>query len=163
MDLANPPQYPVGMSKIRPVRPGEAQRAIAIWRAAVDATHDFLTPQDRLGIEAEVCGYLPQAPLLLAVDMQDDPIAFMLLHGGHMEALFVDPAHRGTGVGAALVNHALALHPQMTTDVNEQNGQAVRFYERMGFERIGRSARDGEGRPYPLLHLRHQRGGDDRD
>ncbi|HQR90517.1 MAG TPA: GNAT family N-acetyltransferase, partial [Caulobacter sp.] len=57
------------------------------------------------------------------------------------------------GVGAALVKHGLSLHPSMTTDVNEQNGQAVGFYERMGFRRTGRSPLDGQGRPYPLIHL----------
>ena len=65
-------------------------------------------------------------------------------------------ACRGTGIGAALVRHGLALHPRMTTDVNEQNGQAVGFYERMGFKRIGRSALDDQGRPYPLIHLAYQ-------
>lgn len=67
-----------------------------------------------------VCGFLPQAPLWLAVDANDCPLAFMLIDGGHMEALFVDPAHRGTGIGAALVRHGLTLHPKMTPDVNEQ-------------------------------------------
>ena len=43
-----------------------------------------------------VCGFLPQAPLLLAVDAHDYPQAFMLIDNGHMQALFVDPACRGT-------------------------------------------------------------------
>jgi putative acetyltransferase len=72
----------------------------------------------------------------------------MLIDNGHMEALFVDPAVRGQGIGAALVRHGLALHAGMTTDVNEQNAQAVGFYESMGFQRTGRSALDGQGRPY---------------
>ena len=42
----------------------------------------------------------------------------------------------------------------ITTSVNEQNGQAVGFYERMGFVPVGRSERDDQGRPYPLIHLR---------
>ncbi len=80
----------------------------------------------------------------------------MLIDDGHMEALFVDPEVRGQGVGAALVRHGLSRQPNMTTDVNEQNGQAVGFYEWMGFRRIGRSLLDGQGRPYPLIHLRYQ-------
>ena len=44
----------------------------------------------------------------------------------------------------------------MTTDVNEQNERAVGFYERMGFVRTGHSPRDGQGRPYPLIHLAHR-------
>jgi putative acetyltransferase len=39
-------------------------------------------------------------------------------------------------------------------DVNEQNDQAVGFYRRMGFEVAGRSAVDGLGQPFPLLHMR---------
>ncbi|OYW27180.1 MAG: acetyltransferase [Caulobacter sp. 12-67-6] len=141
------------MVLIRHSRPDEGDRAIEIWRGAVDATHDFLTPEDRAAIDELVCGFLPNAPLWFAVDAQDHPLAFMLIDAGHMEALFVDPECRGTGVGAALVKHGLSLHPSMTTDVNEQNGQAVGFYERMGFRRTGRSPLDGQGRPYPLIHL----------
>jgi len=80
---------------------------------------------------------------------------FMLIDHGHMEALFVDPACQGSGVGAALVRHGLTLHPKMTTDVNEQNGEAIGFYEKMGFRRTGRSPLDGQGRPYPLVHLQY--------
>lgn len=70
-----------------------------------------------------------------------------------MEALFIDPVSRGEGVGRALVQHALSLRSTIFTDVNEQNLQAVGFYEHLGFVPIGRSERDGQGRPYPLIHL----------
>jgi putative acetyltransferase len=143
------------MIMIRPSRPDEGTRIIEIWRGAVDATHYFLTPEDRIAIDEMVCGFLPYAPLWLAIDENDYPLAFMLIDDGHMEALFVDPAWRGSGIGAALVQHGLTLHPQMTTDVNEQNDQAVRFYERMGFKQTGRSPIDGQGRPYPLIHLEY--------
>ena len=143
------------MITIRPSRPDEGARIIEIWRGAVDATHHFLKPEDRFAIDEMVRGFLPHAPLWLAVDENDYPLAFMLLNDGHMEALFVDPARRGTGIGAALVRHGLTLHPRMTTDVNEQNEQAVRFYERMGFRQTGRSPVDGQGRPYPLIHLKY--------
>lgn len=141
--------------RIRPSRPEEGELAVAIWRRAVDATHHFLSPADRLAIDALVCGFLPQVPLWLAVDEQDRPLAFMHIDAAHLEALFVEPACHGQGVGAALVRHALALHPGLTTDVNEQNPQALGFYEHLGFRRTGRSARDGQGRPYPLVHLTH--------
>ena len=127
-----------------------------MYKRQVDATHHFLTPEDRQAIDAEVVGFLPAATLDLAVDAADRPVAFMLLDGDRMEALFVDPDHRGTGVGRLLVQDALRRHPELATDVNEQNGQAVGFYERLGFERIGRSGQDSQGRPYPLIHLRYR-------
>lgn len=141
------------MIRIRPSIPADGDRAVEIWCAAVDATHDFLTPEDRAAIEEEVRSFLPQAPLWLAVDASDRPLAFMLLDGSSMEALFIDPAHRGQGIGKTLVEHAIALHDTVTTDVNEQNAQAAGFYARMGFASTGRSDRDGQGRPYPLIHL----------
>ena len=141
------------MLTIRDSRPGDGARAIAIWRSAVDATHDFLSPAHREEIDELVCSFLPETPLVLAVDESGVAIGFMILTGACMEGLFIHADHRGKGVGRALVEHALALHPAITTEVNEQNGQAVGFYERMGFERTGRSATDDAGRPYPLLHL----------
>jgi putative acetyltransferase len=83
----------------------------------------------------------------------------MLIEGGHMEALFVDPAVHGRGLGKALVQHGLALQADMTVDVNEQNKQAVGFYQRMGFVVTGRSPLDEQGRPYPLLHLAYAEAG----
>jgi putative acetyltransferase len=142
--------------RIRPSRPDDGSRVIEIWQRAVDATHTFLMPDDRLAIEALVRQFLPQAPLWLAVDTADRALGFMLIADGHMEALFVDPAYHGRGLGTALVRRALNLHPGLTTDVNEQNPQALAFYERIGFRRTGRSPLDGQGRPYPLIHLAYR-------
>jgi putative acetyltransferase len=139
--------------QIRKTIPADSEHILNIWRAAVDATHHFLSATDRQQIEEEVVTFLPQAPLWLAVDDNDHPTGFMLLDNGHMEALFIHPAQRGSGIGRALVQHALSLHPNLTTDVNEQNTQAVGFYEYLGFERTGRSEKDSQGRPYPLIHL----------
>jgi putative acetyltransferase len=131
-------------------------RVLDIWRRAVDATHDFLAPADRAAIDAEVPTFLPQVSLLLAVDASGVPQGFMFLHEGHLEALFIDPNHHGQGLGKALIERALVEHPNLTTDVNEQNPRALGFYERVGFERTGRSALDGQGRAYPLIHLRYR-------
>ena len=143
------------MNTLRPSRASDGDAVVDLWSRAVDATHDFLSAEDRRAIDAEVAGFLPQAPLLLAVDADDRPQGFMLLDGSHMEALFIDPAVHGQGIGRQLVEHALAQHSPLTTDVNAQNPQALGFYLRMGFVETGRSDVDSQGRPYPLIHLRH--------
>ena len=144
------------MIRIRRSTPSDGPRAIEIWRSSVDATHDFLSAKDREVIDAEVVSFLPKAPLWLAVDQNDMPVGFMMLDGDRMEALFIRAAHRGVGIGRALVEHALTISPELETEVNEQNAQALAFYEHMGFERTGRSERDAQGRPYPLIHLLHR-------
>lgn len=142
------------MIRIRPSRPLDADRSIAIWRAAVDATHHFLSQDDRRAIDREVRAFLPATPLWLAVNENDQAIAFMGLTGASMDALFVHPDHHRTGVGRMLVRHAMSTEPILTTTVNEQNASAMRFYASLGFVRTGRSDLDEQGRPYPLLHLR---------
>lgn len=144
------------MIHFRPSTKDDLPRIMDIWRRAVDATHDFLAPDDRDAIEAELVTFFPQISLLLAVDDNDTPLGFMFLHDGHMEALFIDPDQHGKGIGKALIHRALAENPDLTTDVNEQNHKALGFYEHQGFERTGRSTHDGQGRPYPLIHLRYK-------
>lgn len=135
-------------------RPSEASEIIQIWKSSVDATHDFLTAHDRQEIEKEVVGFFSETPVWVATNQDDQPLGFMFLHEGHLEALFVAASARGLGVGKRLISHALALYPELSIDVNEQNRQAVGFYQHMGFQVSGRSGRDNQGRPYPLLHLR---------
>lgn len=141
------------MLKIRVSHPSEAPEIIKIWKNAVDVTHDFLTAHDRQEIEKDVVGFFSATPVWVAANQQDHPLGFMFLHDGHLEALFVDASARGLGVGKQLIAHALALHPDLSVDVNEQNHQAIGFYQHMGFNVSGRSELDGQGRPYPLLHL----------
>ena len=141
---------------IRRSRHDEGEKLVAIWRRSVDATHDFLSKEYRVELETLVSSFLPEAPLWMAVTEKDEPVAFMLLTGEHMDALFVDPTVRGCGVGKLLIEHALTLAPKLTTNVNEQNEQAVGFYQKMGFKVTGRSETDDLGKPYPLLHLVHE-------
>ena len=126
-----------------------------LWRRAVDATHHFLTPEDRAAIDTLVAKqYLPAADLLVAVDEADRPIAFLGGSGNTIDALWVDPSVHGLGVGSRLVEEfARGIDGALLVDVNEQNEGARRFYERRGFRAIGRSPVDDAGRPYPLLHL----------
>ena len=144
------------MFKLRSSTKQDLARILDIWRSAVDATHDFLTREDRVSIEAEVVSFFPNVNFVLATDEDDVAQGFMFLHDGHLEALFVAPEKHGMGIGAMLIHAALRDHPGLTTDVNEQNQGALTFYEHLGFERTGRSSVDGQGRPYPLIHLRHR-------
>lgn len=144
------------MYTLRASRPEDGNALVDLWRRSVDATHHFLSAEDRKAIDDEVCGFLPQAPVTVAVDENDKPLGFMLIDGTHMEALFIDPDVRGSGIGRELLQYGLSSHGPLTTDVNMQNSQAVGFYQRMGFVETGRSEVDSQGRPYPLIHLRYQ-------
>jgi len=140
---------------IRRGTPADVPRALQIWRDAVAATHTFLSPADLRAIDAMVAEWLPTAELWIAED-EGRAAGFLVMDGTLIDALFVDPAVHGRGFGTALVQHALALAPGASVDVSEQAANALPFYLARGFVRTGRSETDGQGRPYPLIHMRHQ-------
>lgn len=148
------PAHPPSVD-VRPATgPDEFPALVRIWRSAVEATHDFLTPADVDGYVAPILDdYLPALEVLVAT-VDDEPVGFVALDGDQVEMLFVDAARHGQGIGSVLMGHVVARHPAVTVDVNEQNPGALAFYRRQGFEVVGRSPLDGEGRPFPLLHLR---------
>lgn len=125
-----------------------------IWLRSVRATHHFLQESDIDALLPQLRdNYLPAVELWVAVDAEDLPLGFIGLSGNHVEMLFIEPDLRGKGIGRALLDHARSSRNQMSVDVNEQNPEAVGFYLHYGFVHKGRSPNDGEGRPFPLLHL----------
>lgn len=140
--------------KVRAGTSADAPRALEIWRDAVDATHQFLTPADRTEIDDLVADFVASVDLWMVDDADGHAVGFLVMDGAMIDALFIDPAVHGRGFGTALLNHALMLSPHATVDASEQATNALPFYEARGFVRTGRSETDPQGRPYPLIHLR---------
>ena len=80
-------------------------------------------------------------------------IGFMGIAEGNLEMLFIDNKYRGAGIGKKLITYAIDNLQVTKVDVNEQNVQAVGFYEYMGFNIYKRSNLDGEGKEYLILHM----------
>ena len=146
--------------RVRKGTAADASRAFEIWRAAVDATHGFLTREHRAEIDDLVREWLPSVELWVVEDEAARPVGFLVMDGDLIDALFVDPQLHGQGYGSALLAHALTLAPEATVDASEQATNAVPFYEARGFVSTGRSESDPQGRPYPLIHLKFVAGRD---
>ena len=84
------------------------------------------------------------------------PLGFMGAEAGRLEMLFLAPEARGRGLGRQLLEEAIARYGVEELTVNEQNPQAVGFYEHLGFRTYKRTELDEEGRPYPLLYMRRE-------
>ena len=140
---------------IREARPDERGVLLDLWRRSVRATHRFLTAEDIESLLPIVRDQALPALELWVVCAEDGAIAgFMGLAGSSVEALFIDPAFVRRGAGRLCLEHARRLKGPLTVDVNEQNPEAVRFYQACGFTVAGRSPLDAGGRPFPLLHMR---------
>ena len=133
----------------------DVPRALQIWREAVDATHRFLTAEDRAEIDRMVAEWLPTVDLWI-VDEGRHAVGFVVVDGKMIDALFVDPGVHRRGFGTALLNHALKLAPDAVVDASEQASNALPFYLARGFVPAGRSETDPQGRPYPLIHLEYR-------
>lgn len=130
-----------------------------LWRRSVAATHGFVSRGDLDFIErALIPCYFPAMQHIWMATDDDGPLGFVGSRERSIEMLFLDPAVFRRGIGTALLQHACACLPPpddapVRLDVNEANEPALRFYLAQGFAVIGRSPLDGDGRPYPLLHL----------
>lgn len=143
---------------VREALPSDRDTLLDIWLRSVKATHTFLTDGD-LQTLVPVVRDEALVPLELWVICADAGTAagFIGLSGPRVEALFIAPEWFGRGCGTLLLDHARRLKGALSTDVNEQNTDALRFYLTRGFTVAGRSPVDGQGNPFPLLHLRMER------
>ncbi|AUY36611.1 GNAT family N-acetyltransferase [Pseudomonas soli] len=140
---------------IAPVGAQHYDRLADLWEASVRATHDFLPAGYIEHLRPLVREqYLGFVQLRAWSDIAGYIQGFAGVHEGKLEMLFVDPACRGQGIGKSLLAHVIDELGVREVDVNEQNPQAVGFYLRHGFVQVGRSEVDGQGDPFPLLHLK---------
>lgn len=144
---------------IRAAAPADWPALLHIWRRSVAATHNFVSRDDLDAIERALipCYF----PAMQHIWMATDAARLLGFAGSRercIEMLFLAPDVLRRGIGAALLRHACVWLPPpadapIRLDVNEANEPALRFYLAQGFAVIGRSPLDGDGRPYPLLHL----------
>ncbi|WP_375058242.1 acetyltransferase [Zobellella sp. DQSA1] len=143
------------MYSILSVGEGHFDRLTQLWEASVRVSHHFLNETDIAELRPLVRHqYLAAVQPWAAVDSRGHIPGFVGVAGQRVEMLFIDPERRGCGLGRLLLEHAVHHLGATELDVNEQNPQAVAFYRHLGFEEVGRSPLDGQGRPFPLLHMR---------
>lgn len=136
----------------KPMTPEFYPTAVDIWARAVKATHHFLTEEDFNALHEEIPSYFAQVDAQLWYD-GDALIGFSGIYDQSLEMLFIDPVHFKKGYGTQIIQRLFEDKHITTVDVNEDNPNAVKFYHKQGFEQVSRSETDGEGRPYPILHL----------
>lgn len=131
------------------------ERLLVIWEDSVRATHLFLSDAE----VKQIREYVPQAlqgveHLIVAENEAGEPIAFMGTENSRLEMLFLSAGERGKGLGKQLLQYGIHNYGIREVTVNEQNPQAVGFYEHLGFETYKRTECDEEGNPYPLLYMK---------
>lgn len=134
---------------IRPVRPGEAGLVLGfVRRLADDEKLAHMVEATEQDIETALFGPAPRVFCEVA-EWHGEPVGFALWfytfstftgrHGIYLEDLFVDPAHRGKGIGRALLG-SLAQRclaeglRRLEWSVLDGNEPALAFYRSLGAE-----------------------------
>ncbi|WP_326982547.1 GNAT family N-acetyltransferase [Chryseobacterium sp. MYb264] len=141
------------MNTIRLAAAEDYSKIMEIWESAVKATHHFLA-EDDFHYYKEVIpkDYLPNLDVYI---ITENGIAkgFASVAEGNLEMLFIHHNWHGKGLGTELYQFMKEKINFTKVDVNEQNPQAIRFYEKMGFKPTSRSEKDGSGKDYPIIHM----------
>jgi putative acetyltransferase len=140
--------------KIDKTTKAEYLELIEIWESSVRATHNFLSDENILSLKPLILEhYFDAVELRVAKNDHNKITGFIGVAESNIEMLFIAPDHRNKGVGSLLLKNAIKNQSAKKVDVNEQNPDAVGFYKHLGFSVVGRSALDGQGNPFPLIHM----------
>lgn len=128
----------------------------AIHNRAYAGTASFVRHSD-----AEMLALL-DAALVLVAERRGVPLGFCHLepagNASWIESIAVDPREQGRGIGALLMEHALAeaarrAGPRVRLAVSDRNAAAYALYRRLGFTVAGKSARYRADREAVLARL----------
>ncbi|RZM28482.1 MAG: GNAT family N-acetyltransferase, partial [Pedobacter sp.] len=122
---------------------------IHLWEESVRATHKFLSEKDIADYKLLIYDYYFDTQNLYYLKDEAKIQGFIGLNDDFIQMLFVRPDLIGQGIGKTLIDFAVEEHGAKTVDVNEQNVNAVGFYQKLGFHVVERSEMDAAGKPYP--------------
>ena len=126
-----------------------------IWENSVKATHLFLSNKDIQKIKNYVPQALKEVQHLIIIENENNiPIGFMGIENTKLEMLFIKNNERGKGVGKQLLTYGIENYNVNELTVNEQNPNAKRFYEHLGFKVYKRTELDEQGNHFPILYMR---------
>lgn len=141
----------MNLTKIN-AKPTDYSKILTIWEKSVQATHDFLSQTDQEFFKEAVPKFFTNLEILLWFD-EDNLIGFTATTSQELEMFFLDPVFIGKGYGSQILKWLVEYKEINRIDVNKQNKQATKFYQKHGFKIDSESQRDGYGKPYPILHL----------
>jgi putative acetyltransferase len=140
--------------RIVPYNDSHKEQVVAVWESSVRATHSFLDPADIDYYKAIVEGINFTGFSVHCLAREETVLGFVGVAGKKIEMLFLSPDCIGKGLGKMLLSFAINELGADSVDVNEQNIPAVTFYQRFGFVAYARTAKDSEGKNYPILKMK---------
>lgn len=142
---------------VRPYAAADEEAAIALWQR----TWQLAYPQ--LDFAARVTWWrqrwndelVPSAKIMIA-ERNGRVAGFVTVEpNGYLDQIVVAPEAWGSNVAAALIDAAKQIAPQgLELLVNQDNGRAIRFYQKHGFAVTGADTNPRSGAPLHRMNWR---------
>lgn len=110
-------------------------KLVKIWESAVKATHNFLSESDFQYFKKAIPKQYFLHLEVYIISENSDPKGFGAVSDDTLEMLFVHNDARGNGLGKILYQYLHDKTGCTKVDVNEQNPQAIGFYEKWDSEK----------------------------
>ncbi len=135
-------------------KPENKNEILLIWEKSVLETHNFLSHKDFIEIREILRNFNFEELNVFYQTEQNKIVGFIGLNNTKIEMLFLDPKYIGKGYGKSLMDFAVLNQNANLVDVNEQNTNAKKFYEKYGFEVYERTEKDDLEKDYPILKMK---------
>lgn len=130
----------------------EIESVMSIWLESTIKAHDFIDKaywQSHYDLVKDE--YIPNGETYVFLE-SNQVMGFISVIDNHfIGALFVDNDHQGKGIGKKLIEKALKQYGTLTLAVYVENGSAVAFYKKMGFEVVIEQANEDTQKPEYIM------------
>ncbi|MFE4611644.1 N-acetyltransferase family protein [Streptomyces niveus] len=130
---------------VRRAVPADASDISGLWLRSFAAALPTVTrPHSEQQVHAWIRDIVLPTQETWVATAGETVVGMMVIEGGDVDQLYLDPDHRGRGIGARLIDLAKRRRPAgLSLWTFQINGPARRFYERQGFVPVEKT--DGRG------------------
>jgi putative acetyltransferase len=143
---------------IRPMQPADLPETLDVWVAAWQAAYPAIDFNARRGWTADRIAELERTGSRSLIVLKDGRIVGAMVVNpdtGYLDQIVVATDCQGAGIAERLLAEARRLSPgKLDLHVNQDNGRAIRFYEKHGFRKTGEDVNPRSGAPIYLMGWR---------
>jgi putative acetyltransferase len=143
---------------IRPMQPADLPETLDVWVAAWQAAYPAIDFNARRSWTVDRIAELERTGSQSLIVLKDGRIVGAMVVNpdtGYLDQIVVATDCQGGGIAEMLLAEARRLSPSgLDLHVNQDNGRAIRFYEKHGFCKTGEDVNPRSGAPIDLMRWR---------
>ena len=140
---------------IRPMQPADLPETLDVWVAAWQAAYPAIDFNARRGWTVARIAELERTGSRSLIVLKSGRIVGAMVvnpETGYLDQIVVATDFQGGGIAETLLAEARRLSPSgLDLHVNQDNGRAIRFYEKHGFSKTGEDVNPRSGAPIYLM------------